>query len=140
MEPIINFFQLDFAPLIINIFIVMAGVVGVVSLIGKFSEIIGKPASWVRKNNKDHELLLKTIQALDGLREKHEEDVSQSIKHDKAIKETLEKSVGEIQKAIDKSNLDIKQFSENRIHDREQSFQIQRELTQSIIHRQCHWD
>lgn len=86
----------------------------------------------MRENREDHELLVKTIQGLNSLQDKHEMDVTQSIKHDKLIKEELAKSVKNIQESIEETQLSIKQFSDNRVHDREQSFQIQKGLTQSI--------
>ena len=58
---------------------------------GKASEIIGKPVKWVKKRNNDHELLVKTSEGLNELRQKQEEDTKQSIRHDKMIKEDLEK-------------------------------------------------
>lgn len=132
MEPIIELLKLDFSSFVISIFLLMSGIISMVTIIGKFSEIIGKPVKWIRKKNDDHELLVSTIQNLTALKSKHEEDVEQSIRHDKLIKETLTKSVQDIQKSVEKTQADIKQFSENRIHDREQSFQIQKGLTESI--------
>ena len=69
----------------------MSGVIGITVLIGKFSEIIGKPVKWVKNRSEDHELLIKTAQGLNELKEKQEEDTKQSIRHDKIIKDDLEK-------------------------------------------------
>ena len=71
--------------MIITIFVSTA------TLIGKASEIIGKPVKWVKKRNNDHELLVKTSEGLNELKQKQEEDTKQSIRHDKMIKEDLEK-------------------------------------------------
>ena len=91
MEQIEQFMSIDFSSFFILCFIFMSGVVGIFTLIGKFSEIIKRPVSWVRKKNEDHELLIKTAQSLNELRSKQEEDTKQSIRHDKMIKEDLEK-------------------------------------------------
>ena len=91
MEQIEQFMSIDFSSFFILCFIFMSGVVGIFTLIGKFSEIIKRPVSWVRKKNEDHELLIKTAQSLNELRVKQEEDTKQSIRHDKMIKEDLEK-------------------------------------------------
>lgn len=91
MEQIEQFMSIDFSSFFILCFIFMSGVVGIFTLIGKFSEIIKRPVSWVRKKNEDHELLIKTAQSLNELRAKQEEDTKQSIRHDKMIKEDLEK-------------------------------------------------
>lgn len=91
MEQIEQFMNIDFSSFFILCFIFMSGVVGIFTLIGKFSEIIKRPVSWVRKKNEDHELLIKTAQGLNELRVKQDEDTKQSIRHDKMIKEDLEK-------------------------------------------------
>ena len=91
MEQIEQFMSIDFSSFFILCFIFMSGVVGIFTLIGKFSEIIKRPVSWVRKKNEDHELLIKTAQSLNELRVKQEEDTKQSIRHDRMIKEDLEK-------------------------------------------------
>ena len=91
MEQIEQFMSIDFSSFFILCFIFMSGVVGIFTLIGKFSEIIKRPVRWVRKKNEDHELLIKTAQSLNELRVKQEEDTKQSIRHDKMIKEDLEK-------------------------------------------------
>ena len=91
MEQIEQFMSINFSSFFILCFIFISGVVGIFTLIGKFSEIIKRPVSWVRKKNEDHELLIKTAQSLNELRVKQEEDTKQSIRHDQMIKEDLEK-------------------------------------------------
>ena len=91
MEQIEQFMNIDFSSFFILCFVFMSGVVGIFTLIGKFSEIIKRPVSWVRKKNEDHELLIKTAQGLNELRAKQDEDTKQSIRHDRMIKEDLEK-------------------------------------------------
>lgn len=86
MDAILELFKQDFAALIIGMFLVMAGIIAIADIIGKFSVLIGKPVKWIRSKEKDHDLLLRTVEELN-------------------------------------------QFAENRKHDREQSFQIQKELT-----------
>ena len=60
-------------------------------LIGKFSKIIGKPVRWVREKECDHNLIIQTTERLNELQKQHEESVKQSIKHDKVIRNDLEK-------------------------------------------------
>lgn len=90
-EALQQLFQYNFLSILILIFLLMSVIVTAVTLIGKFSEIIKRPVSWVRKKNEDHELLIKTAQSLNALRVKQDEDTKQSIRHDKMIKEDLEK-------------------------------------------------
>lgn len=91
MEAIIKLLNQDISSLIMGIFIVMSGIITAVSIIGRFSEIIGKPVKWIRKKNADHELLIQTCQELNFLREKHEESVKASIRHDEMIRSDLKK-------------------------------------------------
>lgn len=91
MEQIIELFKLDVTSITISIFYILSAVIAMVSIIGKFSEIIGKPVKWLRKKQEDHDLLIKTAQTLDALQQKHEDDVRQSNHHDEVIREDLKK-------------------------------------------------
>lgn len=95
------------------------------------------------KRDIEHELLLQTVQNLSELQKRHtedidsfkktqEENVSQSLRHDEMIKEELQNFMGEIRESISVTQDQISQFYDNRLHDREQSFEIQRQLTASI--------
>lgn len=103
MDTIKNLLDVDFVSFLIVCFIIMSGVISVATIIGKFSEIIGKPVKWVRKYSKDRELLIKTSEGLH-----------------------------QIQDSMKETQIAIQQYSENRVHDREQSFEIQKELTENI--------
>ena len=103
MDTIKNLLDVDFVSFLIVCFIIMSGVISVATIIGKFSEIIGKPVKWVKKYSKDRELLIKTSEGLHQMQD--------------SMKET---------------QIAIQQYSENRVHDREQSFEIQKELTENI--------
>lgn len=83
--------QYNFISVLILIFLFISVVVTAATLIGKFSEIIKRPVSWVRKKNEDHELLVQTANGLNELKQKQEEDTKQSIRHDRLIKDDLEK-------------------------------------------------
>lgn len=123
---------MDFALIFVGFFtLVFASKAAVSSLEWLFNKL-GLEFKWMRRRHEDHELLIKTTQGLNALQTKHQEDVLQSIRHDKLIKEELSKAVKDIQESIEETKTNIKIFGENRIHDREQSFQIQKELTESI--------
>lgn len=89
MDFIIELAKIDVSNFFIVVFLVMSAFISMFTIICKFSEIIGRPVKWVRKNNEDHELLIKTSQNLNALQHKHEEDVKQSIRHDKQIKDEI---------------------------------------------------
>lgn len=90
MDEIETLLKLDWIAIILSMFILMSGVIAIVTIIGKFSEIIGKPVKWVKNKQEDHELLIKTVQDLKTLHDKHEEDTRESIRHDKMIENKLE--------------------------------------------------
>lgn len=88
-------FDLNWIALIFGIFIVMSGIIAMFTIIGKFSEIIGKPVKWVRDKQKDHELIIENAKTIQELSKRHEEDTKQSIRHDEMIRNDL-KQVSEI--------------------------------------------
>lgn len=107
LDALTAFFQLDLPELIAGILVLLAATLSSVQLIGKFSELIGRPLRWIRKKNEDHELLLNTAKTLAAFMDE--------------IKITMENTQDE-----------VKQYSVHRTHDRNQSFRIQKELTDSI--------
>lgn len=89
MDTIIELFKMDIPSVVIGLFMIMAAIIAMVEIIGKFSNIIGKPVKWVQKKNEDHELLMRTAKGLDELNKRHDESVEQSIRHDKIIRDDL---------------------------------------------------
>lgn len=89
MNDIQKLFNLDWTVIIFGIFIIMSAIISIVTIIGKFSEIIKKPVWWIKKKNEDHELALANAKAIKELSEHHEEDTRQSIHHDEMIRDDL---------------------------------------------------
>lgn len=119
MDAITLLFKQDITSLILGIFIIMSAAIAAVSIIGKFSEIIGKPVKWVRKKNNDHELLADTIKSLSMLQHQHEHDVKESDEHDNEIRKDLKILTDMLlNKIIDDYRWEINNFaikvSENR--------------------------
>ena len=99
MELIERITEINFANWTITAFLIVSIIIAIFEIIKKVteivSEVIGKPVKWVKSKNKDHQLLLETSQKLSDLKEKHEESVKQSIRHDEMIKngdENIDKS------------------------------------------------
>lgn len=63
-------------------------------------------------------------------RDKQNENVKQSIEHDERIRNELTVFISEMRDAIESITKQMNQYSENRIHDREQSREIQRQLNE----------
>lgn len=114
LDYIKEFFQLDFATIMAGIFTIMAGIIAMWQIIGKFSEIIGKPFKWYNRRNKDHEELKSLII-----------EVKNHEKNNDKVEETFVNFMNEMKKEMQK-------YNDNRVHDRQQSFDIQRQLTDSI--------
>lgn len=100
--------------------------------LGEFCKKTGLEFGYQRQRREDHDLLINTVAALASLQKKQEEDTKQSIKHDNLIREDLSSFMLEVKDTVKSTQNDIKQFSENRINDRKQSFEIQKQLTGAI--------
>lgn len=100
MDMIKEIFELDFVAIILGIFIIMSAVISITTIIGKFSEIIGKPVKWVRTRQMDHELIIKNTEAIKELSDRHNKDKESSIEHDKKIEHELINFILEIKEQI----------------------------------------
>jgi hypothetical protein len=102
------------------ILIFMGFFIAVVSLIDKFSNIIGRPIGWFKRNDNDHELLLETKKEMDLLSQKHERDTMESAKHGKEVKATLNAFITEIKQMVGELKNDQKAYAEEQHHISEQ--------------------
>ena len=91
MDNIQALAEIDFLGWIITGFMILAGIIAGYEIICKFSAIMGKPIGALKQKKTDHELLVKTVQDLKELHDKHEEDTRQSIRHDEMIRDDLKK-------------------------------------------------
>ena len=132
MSEIIELTNVDFSSIFISVFIILVGIKAIVSLFEWVINKLGLETKWMRKRREERELLIQTSQNLADLRNQHNHDVEESNTHDENIKEELSAFMEEIKLSIVKTQSEIKQFTENRINDRKQSLEIQKELTDSI--------
>ena len=79
----------NYTIVILTIFILMSAIIAIYDIVCKFSSIIGKPIGVIKQRNEDHLMLLKTVDDLKELHEKHEESVNQSIRHDEIMRQDL---------------------------------------------------
>lgn len=114
MKELTATLNLDFRSIITTIFVIMSGVVFAYQLIGKFSEIFGKPFKWYNSRNKDHEELKNLVGEL------------------KTHKENNDKVEEVFVKFMNEMKAEMQKYNDNRIHDRQQSFDIQRQLTSTM--------
>ncbi len=132
MSEIIELTKIDFSSVLIAVSAILFGIKVIVSLFEWVFHQLGLETKWMRKQREEHDLLIQTSQSLAELKEKHNHDVEESNSHDENIKAELQSFMCDMKKSITDTQSEIKQFAENRVHDREQSLQIQKELTNSI--------
>ena len=112
MSAIENIQQINFISWIIVGFMLLSAFIAGYEIICKFSEIIKKPIGMAKQRKADHELLIKTVNDLKELHNKHEEDTKQSIRHDEMICEDLKKLTKiVVDKEIDDMRWEILNFS-----------------------------
>ena len=133
MEIITELSNINFLSYIIATCVIFVAFKGCVLAFEWIIDFFGIETKWMRKKREEHELLLRTSQNLTALQERHSEDTKQSDEHDERIRNELAEFMAEIKKSISETQKQIKQFSDNRVKDREQSIKIQKELTDSII-------
>ncbi len=111
-------------------FIITVGIVSAsVFLYKLFAEDIVKKHGWesekMRQRREDHELLIKTSQNLALLQEKSEKD-------DHGLEVALETFMDEVRDSFDKVNQKFEESESKQMQRKEQSLEIQRNLTDSI--------
>ena len=112
MELIERITEINFANWIITAFLLLSIFIAGYEIIGKASEIIGKPVKYVRERNKIKELTLQNTEQIKELTQKHEDSVNQSIRHDEIIRRDLAKLTKMfVDKQIDDIRYEILDFA-----------------------------
>ena len=112
MELIERITEINFANWIITAFLLLSIFIAGYEIIGKVSEIIGKPVKYVRERNKIKELTLQNTEQIKELTQKHEDSVNQSIRHDEIIRKDLAKLTKMfVDKQIDDIRYEILDFA-----------------------------
>ena len=91
METIKQLTELDYKTLIIGITVVAGSLKIVCNFLSWFVSYLGLETKKMRQKREDHELLIATAKNLELLQNKQNEDVRQSIVHDKRIKDDIQK-------------------------------------------------
>lgn len=105
MDAIREALNLDWVALILGIFIAMSGFIAIYTIIGKFSEVIGKPVKWVKQRQLDHDLLEKNKKDIKDLKDKHEADTK---KYEASHKELIDDIKGLKELLLDKQISDYR--------------------------------
>ena len=114
-------FQIDFVVFFTCLIVLASALVAIVKLIEQVSIIIKKPVSWVKKKNKDHEMLLKAIESISNLKIEHENDIKTMTENQMRYREQSLRIQDKFNEAIDKidNKLDVmwKENIEKEIND-----------------------
>ena len=111
-DEILALNEINFGVVFTGVIIILVGIVSIISLIEKISVIIKKPVKWLKNRDDDHNLVIQTEKELKKLREKHEEDTRQSIRHDEMIREELQRLTSLfLDKQIDDMRWEILDFT-----------------------------
>lgn len=89
METLEQLRNVDFFGWLIIGLLILSAVTAIYKIVNEFLSIIGKPVGVMKQRKADHELLVKTVNDLRELHNKHEEDTKQSIQHDEIIRNEL---------------------------------------------------
>lgn len=94
MQTIEQFFEIDLVSVSLSLFVIAFALVAIFQVIEKVSIYIGKPVKWIKKNDEDHKTIEKITETLAALKTQQDIDREQSIKHDKEIKDDIDKFSG----------------------------------------------
>lgn len=105
MDEIKALFTLDYAQLILTVFIVLAGLKAITLLLEWFCKKTGLQFKWMVLREKERQILYENVEDIQALKSQREEDVKQSIKHDKEIKDDLKSLTNVVGQIDDKLNI-----------------------------------
>ena len=128
MEAIKEFFEFDYSTIILSICTILLATKFIISLFEWFFNKFGIETKWMRKKRENENLLLQTSKKCMDLQKKHDEQVARSLDRDEQLKNDLNAFAKEMRECIKNSQDQINQFADNRVHDRQQSFAIQKQL------------
>ena len=111
MDAIRELLELDFTAFVLAVFVIMSGVIAIYTIIGRFSELIGKPVKWVRQRRVDHDLLEKNKNDIKALSDKHEADTKKyEVSHQELIDDVRKLTSLFVEKEIDDMRWEILNF------------------------------
>lgn len=125
MGDISTLSELDFSSILIGLFIILFGIKSIISIFEWFCVKFGIETKWNRQKREEHELLMSAITAIKEIQDTHCKDKKEVVQKNDNLEHILADFMVEVRN-------EIKQFTNNRIHDRAQSLEIQKELTDSI--------
>lgn len=137
MDEIQTLLDLDLSTVALGVVGILVVLVLILSKLDFLKNFFGiKTKSDIERELLEHtsrglsELQQQHMNDMKAFRDKQDENVKQSIEHDERIRNELAVFISEMRDAIESITNQMNQYSENRIHDREQSREIQRQLNE----------
>lgn len=128
MEAFLNLFSLNWAVILIGIIVILVAFKFVWELIEWFLRKFNIETGSMREKRETKELLKNNSTQLETLASEAKTQAKKIEEEHNLIVKTSE----ELQALKQKEKTDIEKFKDNRIHDREQSLEIQEQLTTAI--------
>lgn len=143
MDDIKLLTEVDWTVFLITIVLLLSFIVSLIKALEYLAGFLINKFGIETKRQRNQRLLTQTSENLAALQEQHNKDIQefkntqaegviQSQQRDKEMRNDLNAFMNEIRETVSETQKQMTQFTENRIHDREQSFAIQKELTDSI--------
>lgn len=143
MDDIKLLTEVDWTVFLITIVLLLSFIVSLIKALEYLAGFLINKFGIETKRQRNQRLLTQTSENLAALQEQHNKDIQefkntqaegvmQSQRRDKEMRNDLNTFMNEIRETVSETQKQMTQFTENRIHDREQSFAIQKELTDSI--------
>ena len=117
--------QIDFKVVFLGVVVLLFAWKGAVMLKDWYFEKYGIETKKMKKEREDHKLLIKTSQNLALLQEKSEKD-------DHGLEIALETFMDEVRDSFDKVNQKFEESDKKQLQRKEQSLEIQKQLSNSI--------
>ena len=89
MNEITELVHINFVDVFLSIFVILFAARVIVTLFEWVIDKLGIETRKMRQKREEHELLIKTSEELTVLKDKHEESVKESIRHDQMIKDDI---------------------------------------------------
>lgn len=139
MEELVTVIEFDWRVVIVVTICLLATIVAVWKNIDYIKEKLGIKT----RRDEERDLLITTAENLSKLQERHASDMEhfrksqaenmeKANRHDEMIKEELRAFTQEVRDSINITRSKVDEYQKHREHDRAQSFQIQKELTDNI--------
>lgn len=131
MDELIELLEIDFVSYIIVTFTILTGIATINTILGKIIPDYKGPVAWMKKNRENQKMIIQNAQDIQKLSKKHEDDVRQTILYERNLEDKLTEFMKDMKDRVDQLSEQVTQYAENRVKDREQSREIQRDLVNS---------